>query len=45
MKMIFTKQKVTAMRTELAAIHEYMHKHFLIRETAASHRLEKIHHL
>ena len=44
-KMNFTEHNLIAMHAELAAFCEPMHKLILVREIAASHRLDQMHHL
>ena len=42
--MNFTKHDVTVMHAESAAFCTRVHKLILVREVAASHKLDKIHH-
>ena len=45
MKMSSTEDKVITMHAELPAIREHVHTLNLVREIAASHRLEQMDHL
>ena len=40
--MKFTEHDVTAMLVELYAVHQYAHEFILVRELAASHKLEQM---
>ena len=40
--MKFTEHNVTAMLAELYAVHQYAHEFILVRELAASHKLEQM---
>ena len=42
MEIKFTEHDVTAMRAELAAVHERAHKLIRVREVAACHKLEQM---